>query len=96
MENVIKRDGRLEKFDSNKIKRAIMASMQFTPANIFADIIDTKVNDVTRDNANMNADTPAGMMMKFAAESTKPYVDAYLLTDEARTAVEGNYLYIHK
>ena len=31
-------------------------------------------NDVTRDNANMNADTPAGMMMKFSAETTKPFV----------------------
>ena len=40
MENVIKRDGRLEKFDSNKIKRAIMASMQFTPEGIDEELAD--------------------------------------------------------
>ena len=42
---------------------------------IFESIIGAKNNDITRENANMNADTPAGMMMKFASESTKPFVD---------------------
>ncbi|MCH5303144.1 MAG: anaerobic ribonucleoside triphosphate reductase, partial [Prevotella sp.] len=46
-------------------------------------------------NANMNADTPAGMMMKFASETTKPFVDDYLLSEESREAVEHNYLHIH-
>ncbi|MCQ2252418.1 MAG: ATP cone domain-containing protein, partial [Bacteroidales bacterium] len=32
--------------------------------NVFKEIIEAKSNDVTRENANMNADTPAGMMMK--------------------------------
>ena len=54
-----------------------------------------KNNDITRENANMNADTPAGMMMKFASESTKPFVDDYLLSDESREAVQHNYLHIH-
>jgi ribonucleoside-triphosphate reductase len=43
----------------------------------------------------MNADTPAGMMMKFASETTKPFVDDYLLSEESRNAVEHNYLHIH-
>ena len=43
----------------------------------------------------MNADTPAGMMMKFASETTKPFVDDYLLSEEAREAVSNNYLHIH-
>lgn len=64
-------------------------------ADLFTDIIATKSNDVTRDNANMNADTPAGMMMKFAAETSKPFVDDYLLSDEAKEAVSGNYIHIH-
>jgi ribonucleoside-triphosphate reductase len=38
---------------------------------IFQEIIDAQANDITRENANMNTDTPAGMMMKFASESTK-------------------------
>ena len=62
---------------------------------IFLEIIETKSNDVTRENANMNADTPAGMMMKFSSESTKPFVDDYLLSDDVKEAVTGNYIHIH-
>lgn len=63
--------------------------------DMFLEIIEIKSNDVTRENANMNADTPAGMMMKFASETTKPFVDDYLLSDEVLEAVSGNYLHIH-
>ena len=63
--------------------------------DIFLEIINAKNNDITRENANMNADSPAGMMMKFASETTKPFVDDYLLSDEAREAVRDNYLHIH-
>ena len=63
--------------------------------DIFLEIINIKSNDVTRENANMNADTPAGMMMKFASETTKPFVDDYLLSEEVQLAVENNYLHIH-
>ena len=62
---------------------------------VFLDIVNIKNNDVTRENTNMNADTPAGMMMKFASETTKPFVDDYLLSEESRNAVEHNYLHIH-
>ncbi|MDO5557876.1 MAG: anaerobic ribonucleoside triphosphate reductase [Clostridia bacterium] len=62
---------------------------------IFLDIIETKSNDITRENANMNADTPAGMMMKFASETTKPFVDDFLLTEEARNAFRAGYIHIH-
>ncbi|MBD5182909.1 MAG: anaerobic ribonucleoside triphosphate reductase [Bacteroidales bacterium] len=63
--------------------------------DIFLEIIDAKNNDITRENANMNTDSPAGMMMKFASETTKPFVDDYLLTEEAKEAVRHNYLHIH-
>ncbi|MXO33701.1 anaerobic ribonucleoside triphosphate reductase [Apibacter sp. B3889] len=63
--------------------------------NMFLEIIETKSNEVTRENANMNADTPAGMMMKFASETTKPFVDDYLLSPEAKEAVLSNYIHIH-
>ena len=62
---------------------------------IFLEIAEAKSNDITRENANMNADTPAGMMMKFASETTKPFVDDYLLSEETRWAVRNNYLHIH-
>lgn len=63
--------------------------------DMFLEIINIKSNDITRENANMNADTPAGMMMKFASESTKPFVDDYLLSEGVLDAVKHNYLHIH-
>jgi len=63
--------------------------------DLFIEIIETKNNDVTRENANMNTDSPAGMMMKFASETTKPYVDDYLLSEEALYAVRHGYIHIH-
>ncbi len=62
---------------------------------IFLEIVEAKNNDVTRENANMNADTPAGMMMKFASESTKPFVDDYLLSEQTLAALASNYIHIH-
>ncbi len=63
--------------------------------DMFLEIIEAKNNDITRENANMNTDSPAGMMMKFASETTKPFVDDYLLSQEAREAVKNGYLHIH-
>lgn len=63
--------------------------------DMFLEIIEAKNNDITRENANMNTDSPAGMMMKFASETTKPFVDDYLLSQEARDAVRNGYLHIH-
>ncbi len=62
---------------------------------IFQEIIDAQANDITRENANMNTDTPAGMMMKFASESTKAYVDNCMLSDDVRSAVQNGYIHIH-
>lgn len=62
---------------------------------MFLEIIEAKNNDITRENANMNTDSPAGMMMKFASETTKPFVDDYLLSPEAREAVNCGYIHIH-
>ncbi len=62
---------------------------------IFQEIIEAQATDVTRENANMNADTPAGMMMKFASESSKSFVDECLLSEDVRDAVKNAYIHIH-
>ena len=62
---------------------------------IFQEIIDAQATEITRENANMNADTPAGMMMKFASESTKSYVDECLLSEDVKEAVQNNYIHVH-
>ena len=62
---------------------------------IFQEIIDAQATEITRETANKNADTPAGMMMKFASESTKSYVDECMLSEDVKDAVKGNYIHIH-
>ncbi len=82
-----------KKYISYRDKRSIARKAK--TRDVFLEIIEAKRNDVTRENANMNADSPAGMMMKFASESTKPFVDDYLLSEDVREAVKKNYLHIH-
>jgi ribonucleoside-triphosphate reductase len=82
-----------KKYISYRDKRSIARKAK--TRDIFLEIIEAKRNDVTRENANMNADSPAGMMMKFASETTKPFVDDYLLSERSREAVKHNYLHIH-
>ena len=82
-----------KKYIAYRDKRSI--ARRAKTRDIFLEIIETKNNDITRENANMNTDSPAGMMMKFASETTKPFVDDYLLSPEAREAVRHNYLHIH-
>lgn len=62
---------------------------------VFASIVNVENNDITRENANMNADTPAGMMMKFASESSKAYTDDNLLSADVLAAVNDNLIHIH-
>ena len=78
-----------------KYRNARSVARKAKTRDIFLEIINIKNNDVTRENANMNADTPAGMMMKFSSETTKPFVDDYLLSEDAKDAVKNNYLHIH-
>lgn len=82
-----------KKYIAYRDKRSIARKAK--TRDMFLEIIETKSNDITRENANMNADTPAGMMMKFASETTKPFVDDYLLSPEVKEAVRLNYLHIH-
>ncbi|MBK5722322.1 anaerobic ribonucleoside triphosphate reductase [Dysgonomonas sp. Marseille-P4677] len=82
-----------KKYIAYRDKRSIARKAK--TRDMFLEIIEAKSNDITRENANMNADTPAGMMMKFASETTKPFVDDYLLLPEVKEAVRLNYLHIH-
>ena len=62
---------------------------------VFLDIISAKANDGEKQASSSNTDTPTGMMMKFASETTKPFVDDFLLSREAREAVKNNYIFVH-
>lgn len=62
---------------------------------VISDIIAAKKNDITRENANMNADTPAGMMAKIASERSKEYAHEFLLSEEAERYINLNLLHPH-
>lgn len=63
--------------------------------SLFDSIIGVEKNEVTRENGNMNSDTPAGMMMKFASETTKVFSDRYVLDRDIKEAQDNNLLHIH-
>ena len=63
--------------------------------DIFIEIIETKTNNISYENTNTSSNTPAGMMMKFASETTKPFVEDFLLSSEARKALRQGYIYVH-
>ena len=83
----------LKLYKSYRTKRDIARKAPSRRA--FKEIIDAKPSEITRENANMNADTPAGMMMKFASENTKPYVMDILLSEATKEAIENNLIHVH-
>ncbi len=82
-----------KRYISYRDKRSI--ARRAKTRDMFLEIIEAKNNDITRENANMNTDSPAGMRMKFASETTKPFVDDYLISEESRDAVKAGYIHIH-
>ena len=72
-----------------------MLSAREQQKKVFRSIVNAESNDVTRENANMNADTPAGKKMKFASETTKEFVNEELLSADVLEYVKTNRLHIH-
>ncbi len=62
---------------------------------LFLSIINGENKEVLNENANMSADTPAGLMYKLASETSKEFTTKCLLSEQAKKAVEGNYIHIH-
>ncbi|MEH7094890.1 anaerobic ribonucleoside triphosphate reductase [Neobacillus vireti] len=60
-----------------------------------ASIIRAESNDITKENANMSAETPSGMMMKFASETTKAYSLTELLKPEHHFLHRTGAIHIH-
>ena len=63
--------------------------------DIFLSIVNGTNKEILNENANMSSDTPAGMMYKFASETSKAMTMELLLSGGAKDAVESNHLHIH-
>ena len=61
----------------------------------FLSIVSRTNKEVLTENANMNSETPSGMMYKIASETSKELSPLSFLSPEARNALEGNYIHIH-
>lgn len=62
---------------------------------IFMSIINGDNKDVLTENANMNSNTPSGLMYKLASETSKEFTKKCLLSPRVKDAVDGNYIHIH-
>lgn len=64
--------------------------------SLFCKIVNIEANDVTNENANMNAKTPAGMMMKFASIISRLFADDKLINvKKIKKALKNNWIHIH-
>lgn len=74
-------------------RRAAQKKLMDTYHDIFfADSVDI---DLKRDNANINTDASMGIMLKLGAESSKYFVDNYVLPEEFVQADKENWIHIH-
>ena len=56
---------------------------------------ETKENDIKRENANIDGDTPMGMMLKFGSEATKEFAKKFLMKKEFAYAHDNGDIHIH-
>ena len=62
---------------------------------IYTDITDIKQNDFNNENANVDANTPAGQMLKIASAAAKDYALNYLMNPvDSKNHIEG-YYHVH-
>ena len=54
-------------------KRTIEREKKSKLVRTYNEIVNIEDNDIKNENANMNGNTPAGQMMKFASEVAKDY-----------------------
>lgn len=75
-------------------RRAAQKKLMSTYRDIFfADSVNV---DLKRDNANINTDASMGIMLKLGAESSKYFVDNYVLPEEFVQADKENWIHIHE
>lgn len=82
-----------KRFSTYRGQRAIMREMK--QSEVFKSIVNLEDNDITNDNANMSAVSPAGMMYKFGAESTKAFAKRYILDPVVTKEMENGYIHVH-
>lgn len=61
----------------------------------FNELIEIVDNNIKNDNANMNGNTPAGQMMKFASLTSNEYAEEHLISEKYAQAHKDGLIHIH-
>lgn len=96
IENLLLSCGHIDvykKFSTYRAHRAVIREAK--QSEVFKSIVNLENNDITNDNANMSATSPAGMMYKFGAESTKAFAKQYVLNPKYTKEMNNGYIHIH-
>lgn len=75
--------------------RAEFRKMNDRQVKTFNEIVEVADNDIKNENANINGNTPAGQMMKFASEASKNYALNHLISKQFKEAHEKGLIHIH-
>lgn len=76
-------------------KRTIEREKKSKLVRTYNEIVNIEDNDIKNENANMNGNTPAGQMMKFASEVAKDYTHKFLLKEKFSKAHKEGLIHIH-
>ena len=78
----------------NPFNEELFLERQTRIKETFFSITNAQKNDLTRECANLNADTPAGMMMKFSVKQQKICFGLSLIRGSDRCRREGIHSYL--
>ncbi len=76
-------------------KRTLEREKKSDLVKTYNEIVNIEDTDIKNENANMNGNTPAGQMMKFASEVAKDYTHKFLLKEEFSRAHKDGLIHIH-
>ncbi len=86
-----------KKYILYRAERSRIREMNTRLMKVYEDITFTpsEDSDLKRENANINADSAMGMMLKYGAEGAKEFYDMFMLTPEISQAHKDGDIHIH-
>lgn len=78
--------------DHNKRRKSLNDLMDIYKSITFQN---ASANDLMRENANIDADTAMGSMLKYGSEGAKYFVDRYILPEDMEKAHNSGRIHIH-
>lgn len=76
-------------------KRDVEREINSKNIKTFNELVEIEDTDIKNENANMNGNTPAGQMMKFASITTNNYAEGYLISNDFVKLHKKGFIHIH-